>query len=306
MKKIKYIEFFILVLTLTSIISCTTQDVDDPLEVSHTGGLLKIADKNLNYVVGDNATYTVNGTAYNANVKTTSVEVYNTYSNNKGEKSNTILLKTIELTETGNRVNFTFSVKYEDLIKNIVFENNPLSTNDTGLNIGDGFNLTYVAKTNEGNVSTSIDKTKLTVSTRFAGTYRVTEAIYYRLNANQTTTTSWAGEEVVIESVDAKTYKFNGLAYWTDDNDFYFTIENGKITVLPTDLDGNGILLNNQPITTCETGATNLSNVPCDATSNKVELDNVNGKDKIFITMGYLTAGSGPREFYQVLEKIVE
>ena len=30
------------------------------------------------------------------------------------------------------------------------------------------------------------------------------------------------------------------------------------------------------------------------------------GKDKIYMSYGYLTAGSGPREFYEVLEKVVD
>ena len=48
-----------------------------------------------------------------------------------------------------------------------------------------------------------------------------------------------------------------------------------------------------------------MTNVNC-GNSNFVTRDNVNGKDKLTMSFGYLNASTGPREFYQVMEKIVE
>ena len=49
-----------------------------------------------------------------------------------------------------------------------------------------------------------------------------------------------------------------------------------------------------------------MTNARCgDADHNTVLLDNVNGKDIITMSFGYYTAGSGPREFYQQMEKVV-
>ena len=54
----------------------------------------------------------------------------------------------------------------------------------------------------------------------------------------------------------------------------------------------------------CKTDKNQFKNVPCDGSNILIE-DNVNGKHIIKITYGYFTDGSGPREFYEVLEKIV-
>ena len=142
----------------------------------------------------------------------------------------------------------------------------------------------------------------MTVSTRFAGKYEVLVGEYWRIGVPRPDV-AWAGSILEIESVDAITYKHNGLSVWTDQA-YYFTIDGTDITVLPTDPAGDPVLLNDQPITTCELDAQNLTNVPCDS-SNYVVLDDVGGKDMIFLTVGYLSP-SGPREFYEVLEKIVE
>lgn len=48
-----------------------------------------------------------------------------------------------------------------------------------------------------------------------------------------------------------------------------------------------------------------MTHVNC-GNSNFVVRDNVDGKDKLYMSFGYYTTGSGPREFYQVMEKIVE
>jgi hypothetical protein len=48
-----------------------------------------------------------------------------------------------------------------------------------------------------------------------------------------------------------------------------------------------------------------MTNVNC-GNSNYVINNDVNGKDRLVMSIGYYTSGSGPREFYQVLEKIVE
>jgi hypothetical protein len=39
---------------------------------------------------------------------------------------------------------------------------------------------------------------------------------------------------------------------------------------------------------------------------NKAVRDDVDGKDRIYMSYGYLNPASGSREFYEVLEKVVE
>lgn len=286
--------------------SCTIEDVDDTLKIDHTGGLIDVQDTNINYVVGNSGPYSINVLVRHGSSPSNVLEVYKTFVNNKGESSNTELLKTIELNGTNVSEAISFDVNFDELISGLVFDGEPLPTTDTGLDIGDGFILTYKAITDTGDSSTSITTTKLTVSTRFAGKYRVITDVYYRIGVLRDDV-SWDGNVVQIESVDAITYKHIGLAVWGD-NAYYFTIEDDNITVLKTDPSGAGVLLNGEPILTCEQDGANLTSVPCGDSSNYVVKDDVNGKDKIYITVGYLTGAGdvGPREFYEVLEKIVE
>ena len=75
-------------------------------------------------------------------------------------------------------------------------------------------------------------------------------------------------------------------------------------------LDENGQLAHGDPLFSgnralgCHTEPELFTNVPCDG-SNMLIPDDVNGKHRMILTYGYFTDGSGLREFYEVLEKIV-
>lgn len=302
MKNIKYIGLFLATLFIAW--SCTKEDVDEVLEISHTGGLLEVVSTSLGYVVGDNGTYDIQLVAAHGSSPTSKIEVYNTYTNNIGESSNTVLLKTINLTQEGMTESVGFSVMYEDLIAGIVFNDAPLSAVDSDLSIGDGFNLTYISTTAAGAKSSSAAKTKLTVSTRFAGKYKAIKADYYRLGVHTYSEADWPAV-TTIESVDAKTYRVVEYFGAFNNNEWYFQVDADLNITYPEEWDGKAQKGNTQPFMTCSSNPTDMLNVDC-ANSNYIELDNVDGKDKLYMTFGYLTDGTGAREFYQVLEKIVE
>lgn len=71
---------------------------------------------------------------------------------------------------------------------------------------------------------------------------------------------------------------------------------------MDVDLEGNGVNLNGQPIMTCESN-NGFTVLACDASSSLAVPDDVAGADQLIMTVGYLTAGSGPREFYQRMVK---
>lgn len=119
-----------------------------------------------------------------------------------------------------------------------------------------------------------------------------------------TSTGDYWEPEYVIESVDAITYKMIGMCAWPD-NELYFQIDaSGKISY-PLKWGGKDQLLNDAPLITCTDNPTDMTHVYC-GESNKVIKDDVAGKDQLIMSFGYYTAGSGPREFYQVFEKKVE
>jgi hypothetical protein len=179
----------------------------------------------------------------------------------------------------------------------------PLPTSDGDYLIGDYWELQYFQTTSDGRTVLQDLTTKITVATRFAGKYRFVEGEYYRLGVLTSSGDYW-DPEYLIESIDAKTYKMNGVCAWMDQV-LYFQIDNnGKITY-PAEWKGKAQVINTMPIITCELNASDLAEVRCGA-SNFVTKDDVNGKDKLTMSFGYYTTGSGPRVFYQVMEKIVE
>lgn len=313
MKKINYI-LSLLVIAFT--ISCDS-DPDNITTIDRTGGILQLDKELIGYVVGDNGTYTASGKAYQGAVKTTHVDIYKTFTNSvTGESSNEALLSSIDITSTTTGTNSTYSssFNYADLISGLTIGGAAISANDGDLNIGDYWTLRYASTTSEGYVNTNYKTTKVAVGTRFAGVYKVIASDYWRIGV-QSGAANWVGEERVIESVDATTYRHIGVGPFDVDTvvaGFGYDATEAHLFFSITALDevnyegvGNTTLLT-QPYMSCVTDPAEFNNVPCDATSNYVVRDNVDGKDLIYMTYGYLTPGSGPREFYEVLEKIVD
>jgi hypothetical protein len=320
MKSIKNIKYLILTLfTVIAISSCTDTDNDELTLNAQEGGLANINNLLISYVVGSGSTYTATGFIQQGNITTNTVKVYNQHfyqvvlqdinmQDSIGFKNtDKVLLETINIENpsSGQVTNFSASFDYVALSMNLVKDDGTsLPANDGTLTIGDYWQLTYESTTSEGNIHANTKATKIAVGTRYAGVYVAEDTAYWRIGAAGG---SWDAQEVIIESVNATVYRHVGIAHWTDGNEYYFTVDNttGVITVLGANLSGTGTLLNDQPIMTCaiNNGFTILT---CDNTTSLAEPDDVNGKDVLNLTVGYLTAGSGPREFFEKLVKKVD
>ena len=134
-----------------------------------------------------------------------------------------------------------------------------------------------------------------------AGTYEVIDGDYWRIGVNN----GWSqiGATRVIEALSETTYKhpdFFGLF----SGEFYFTVNNNVVEVLKTNpITGEVMLQGTAPFLTCNANSDLLTNVPCGSDSNRVERA-TDRTDIIYLTYGYNTIGSGPREFYEVLQRI--
>ncbi|NLP58778.1 hypothetical protein [Lutibacter sp. B1] len=319
MKAIKKLS--ILFLSLITFYACNDDDlnVDNPDGKITEGGLLDVKNTSINYVVGNNGPYTSNIRVFQGDVKTTSIRVAKTFYTTKtvldtdGEEvketvvSNTVSdFKTIDVPTTDQNSMVSFTFNFSEMVEGLQADGSALSTSDTDYKVGDYWIFDYYVTTSNGE-RINYASTKVTVSTRFAGTYSVIEGDYWRIGVYYP---DYFYDTVVIESVDAAIYKHYGISAWPSDdtgkpNDFYFTVDSdtGAITVLETDPDGNAVTLNTQPIITCENFA--FTTAPCEG-SNIATKNDETGEDVLQITVGYLTAGSGPREFYERLVKIVE
>jgi hypothetical protein len=301
MKNIKY-----LILSLFTVISlgaCVENDNDELTGDAITGGLLSIDNQLISYVVGSGATYVATGSVFQGREQTTSIDIYKSFTNNTtGAVSNEVLLKTITIGDTtmGSTLGFDLNFTYEELITDLTIDGAPLPANDGNLNIGDYWSLRYASNTSEGDLNFNAKTTKVAVGTRYAGVYTVEDSSYFRLGVDGG---NWNGTDRIIESVNASIYRHKGVGFW-DDNEFYFTVDNatGVITIMDVDLEGNGVNLNSQPIMTCESNNA-FTVLACGASSSLAVPDDVDGADELIMTVGYLTAGSGPREFFQRMVK---
>lgn len=303
MKTLKYI--FIAMFSLTLATSCTEDDNDELTGDAIEGGLVNLDAAAIGYVVGNDGTYTASGEIYQGEDKTVSVDVYKSFTDSEtGTTTEEILFKEIDFTDIqqGFANDFSFQFKYEDLIEGL----STLPSNDAELNIGDFWTLKFVSTLEDGTVVTNSAQVKVSVGTRFAGVYRTLDAVYYRIGVLNADESSWPAE-TTIESVDATTYRVVEYFGLFNGNEWYFQInENDEITYPDETPSGDGQQGNGQPLITCASNATLMTNVPCGPETNIVIRDDENGRDQLIMSFGYNTAGSGPREFYQVLEKIVQ
>lgn len=322
MKKIKNI--FYVAMALMFIAACTKPD--NLTENAVEGGLLEIVTPATNYVVGEDKPYNIQFKVFqSASIKTTQVEVYVKFvtkkrnadgSIYKDEDENTMslssnekLLTTIPVNETLTHLE-SFDVSFSDLVSGLTVENNDyysaLPTNDTEFLIGDSWVLRFVISSSNGTVHENTSKATVDVSTRFAGTYVVKELAYYRIGVHSPS--YWLGHEVVIKSVDAITYFYDWGATigWT--GPLYFQIDPATLAITyPAEWDGAAQVLNDQPLTTPTANPNDLTNViPLTSTPNIAVKNDETGADRLIMVYGYYTGGSGPREFYEVLEKKVD
>ncbi len=314
MKAIKILS--ILFLSLITFSSCNDEDlnVDNPDGNIVEGGLLDVKNTSINYVVGNPGPYAASIRVYQGDVKTTSIRVAKTFYTNKIVPStvtgldslvpvisNTVdNFKTIAISDTAQNSMVSYSFDFSEMVADLTADGSALSTSDEDYLIGDYWKFDYYVTTSNG-VHQNYQSTKATVSTRFAGTYNVLQGDYWRIGVPYE---NYYNATVVIESIDASIYKHNGIAAW-DDNTFYFTVDSdtGKITILETNLDGTDTLLNDNPIITCDNF--NMTTAPCAGSDIAIKND-ITGEDILIFTVGYFTAGSGPREFYEKLQKQVD
>jgi len=309
LEKMKNIKYLILSLvTVFALSSCegdfflVDTDNDALTGGAITGGLATI-NPLMTYVVGSGATYSAEGSVYQGNVQTTSVDVYKSFTDNvTGTTSNEVLFSSLTIADTniGDLGKFAMTFTYADLISGLTLSGSPLPADDSALNIGDFWTLRYVSNTSTGNQNVNSNITKVAVGTRYAGVYNVVESEYWNsggFNGN------WNGGTKVIESVDATIYRHVGLAFW-DDQEYYFTVDNDTnvITIMDVDLNGDGVLLNGSPIMTCA-GSAVFESVTCDDTTVRATPDDVNGKDQLEFVVGYFRGVGATREFYEKLIK---
>ncbi len=137
------------------------------------------------------------------------------------------------------------------------------------------------------------------------GRYRTLFGEYYRVGVGPNCVTADWPDEMEILFLCGNTYRVIEWFGCFNGNEWYFEIDDaGNITYPATTPSGDPNIGNNQPMINCQSNSGDLTNVPCGPGSNIMTVDG----DVVTLNMsfGYFTAGSGSREFTQILEKIVD
>jgi hypothetical protein len=167
MKNIK--KLLLLVVVLAGVYSCTT-DADATLTSdNNAGGLLEKVVTSVSYVQGSPAATTFNGgfSAFQGREKIQSVSVYKQYFGTVGgasKVSNKVLLKTVGFPNLSQYESASFGFTFAELGSGLTYNSLPFPVSDSGLGIGDYWELTYVANLNNGKSHLGARKTKVTVS----------------------------------------------------------------------------------------------------------------------------------------------
>ncbi len=300
----KHIKFLILLFILIVVgYSCTK----DPEVVQYKqDGIIKLADPFIQIntpVIAFQAgipEYKLGLNLINGNdLKVNKINVYSIYTDAKsGKKSNEALLTILDGGAV-NKIEILKSIKYADLKKGLTVNGAALPDDEKLLAVGSGWKLRFEGETSTGNVDLP-GNINLGVLSRFAGNYKVIFSDYYRIGVK---TATWTGETRFIGSVSDTRFSYND--YWGNfawgGKSFHFDVNfaTNKITVPITP---NGLFSGTRGIS-CDTDAPLFVEYPC-ASYNALVPNEVTGKHMIKLSYGYFTNGSGPRAFYEILEKI--
>lgn len=167
MKKISY---FLMLLFTVGLVSCTDDDNDTLTGSETTGGLLNSITPGVTYAQGSQPTdlMTARFKGFQGRDQIEKVEVYKQFSGHDVDGnvvlSNKALLTTLTfpLEDQMETINYSFS--YNDLIAGLSINGGPMSANDSDLQIGEFWTLSFVSTLTSGEKHLNRTTTKVTVS----------------------------------------------------------------------------------------------------------------------------------------------
>ncbi len=241
------------------------------------------------------------------NDDTKQIKVYKTFTDASTQSvSAEVLFTTYDVAAGQNTISLTDNYTYAELKADLTVDGNPLPDDEVELAVGSKWDLRLEPVDGSGNPTFDAGAISIAVLSPFAGLYTVIDSDYWRIGV-QSGAADWKGNEVFIGSVDATTFSHvdNWGPFTAADGavgQFVFTLNaDNSITVLD---DPSQLFFSGNDMLTCQEDGPTFANVPCDG-SNVLE-PSPDGKHIIKLTYGYFTTGSGPREFYEVLEKNVD
>ena len=215
------------------------------------------------------------------------------------------LFKTLDLSAETDPGFITYPASFAQLAQGTTVNGVLIPQADTLLKPGFYWELTYVIKLDDGR-SVIVNQNSVFLNSRFAGTYKVVDARYYRSAAPIVDyDESYWPSTVKVTALNATTFKMEAPCEPFGTNSIYFTIDDvsGTVQVLKS-YAGSELTINSQKVATCSTEPGAFNNVPC--SSSNIAIKMASSKDSLTITYGYVTPTGtvGPREFYQKMVKL--
>lgn len=194
MKKISY---FLMLLFTVGLVSCTDDDNDTLTGSETTGGLLNSITPGVTYARGADPTSLLNARfrGFQGNDQIAQVEIYKQYTGRDAEGNvvvtNKALLKTVEFPLEDQMETINYSFNYNDLIAGLTLNGAPMPADDSSLNIGDFWTLSYVSTLTDGSKHQNRTTTRVNVAcgSFLAGEY----VINYTTGPQPITITSLGG-----------------------------------------------------------------------------------------------------------------
>lgn len=304
----KFLIFKIFFVSLIFISLNTCSDTDNTIKYAE-GETLKITDPYLQIetpVVSFQAgipDYSYAFTLINAVNHVSKLNVYKQFTQaGTLAQSDRILFKSYSV-GNDNKTAFSDSFTFSDLRDGLKVNGADLPTNDELIPTGSSWKLTFEAETSQGTQQLG-GSIRVAVLSVYAGIYKVVESEYFRIGVSYG---GWNGETRFIGSIDENTFSYNdawGYFGWVGKS-FDFDLNPDNTITVPL-INSSGLFSGNRALR-CDIEPQTFTSVSCDG-SNVLIPDPANptskdGKHIIKLTYGYFTDGSGPREFYEVLEK---
>lgn len=211
------------------------------------------------------------------------------------------LYKTLDLSSFTEPGFISYNATFKSLAEGTTINGQLIPQDDTLLTAGFYWELTYDIILEDGR-HVQVNANTVFINSRYAGKYRVLDALYYRIGVLTYGIDEWP-TEVTVTALNATTFKMEAPCEPFASNSVYFTIDeaSGAITVLKS-YGGSTLYINSQAMQNCASDPGTFNNVPCDNSNILIKVPST--KDTLRISYGYFTAGSGPREFYQEMVKI--
>ncbi|MFN8238815.1 MAG: hypothetical protein U0T77_11650 [Chitinophagales bacterium] len=285
---------------------------DNPVtKDAQEGGLVEIRTSAIIYNLGlmDSA-YTVDIKFYQGvshNIKKIDIkrQFFSVDDTGAAVQSEKILYKTIDLSARTTSGFTSYTANFRELADGMTINGDPIPQDDADMKPGFYWLLTYEITLDDGRVVIPTSNT-IFVNARFAGTYKVIDKKYFRIGVNRDDLDPLWQTEVSISALNASTYILLDQIGPFPGNSLIFSIDDDGSDVLtinyPIIYEGTTQLINNVTLATCAANPGDLNNVDCDNSNKAIKSPIL--KDTLIMSFGYVTPGSGPREFYQKLVKI--